>query len=396
MSNAPGPAPEPGADARAHSAALTRRIGEEIDSAGGAISFHRYMELALYEPGLGYYAAAGGAALADSDDFVTAPAVSPLFARCLARQCREVLAATGGGDILEPGPGSGALAAGVLAELERLDWLPDRYRLLEVSAELRVQQRAAIAAEVPHLLDRCQWQEHWPAPAFSGVIIANEVIDALPVECFRVGESGVEQRCVRREGDGLADVWYPAPAALEAAVRHIEADLGWSLPAGYTSELRPALPAWLTGLAGCLDRGALLLVDYGYVRSEYYLPERNRGTLVCTRAHRAHGDPYDWPGLTDITAFVDFTAVAEGATEAGLELEGFTPQSHFLFSTGLDEVAAEGLALEDERSRLAVASQIKTLTLPGEMGERFNVIGFSRGLDVPLAGFAGRDLSRRL
>ena len=395
MNRTATPAPEPSPQAQAHSRELVRRIHAAIDSAAGELSFHDYMRMALYEPGLGYYAAAGGDALGGADDFITAPGVSPLFARCLARQCAEVLAAIDGGDILEPGPGTGVLAAGILAELEALGRLPAQYRLLEVSAELREQQVATLRERVPHLLERCHWHAAWPEH-FSGVIVANEVADSLPVEGFRISEGGVEQRCVGREEDELVDRWRTAPPAVAAAVAHIEADLGRQLPVGYQSEFAPSLPGWVAGLADCLERGALLLIDYGYVRAEYYLPERTMGTLVCTRAHRAHGDPYDWPGLTDLTAFVDFTAITEAATDAGLELEGFTPQNHFLFATGLDDVAAGAIASADERTRLFASHQIKTLTLPGEMGERFNVIGFSRGLDAPLAGFAGLDLSRRL
>ncbi len=388
-------APAPSFAAREHSERLVERIRAAIDAAGGALAFHEYMHMALYEPGLGYYAAAGGAALGDGEDFVTAPSVSPLFARCLARQCAEVLAATGGGEVLEPGPGSGVLAAGLLVELERLGQLPERYHLLEVSAELRERQREAIAADAPHLLDRCQWHDRWPPP-FRGVIVANEVADALPVEVFRIGAEGVERRCVGWRDGGFVDIWSPAPQPLAQAVVGLERDLGRELPTGYVSEYRPQLPAWIAGLADCLQQGALLLIDYGYVRSEYYLPERDQGTLVCTRAHRAHGDPFDWPGLTDITAFVDFTAIVEAAVDAGLDLEGFTPQNHFLFSTGLEEVAAGALAADDDRTRLFASRQVKVLALPGEMGERFNVIGFSRDLETPLAGFAGLDLSRRL
>lgn len=387
--------PEPDADARAHSEALRRRIREEIDAAGGAIPFSRYMELALYEPGLGYYAAAGGAVLAAGADFVTAPEVSPLFARCLARQCAEVLAATGG-DILEPGAGSGALAADLLAALEALETVPRRYRILEPSGELQRHQRERIAARVPHLLDRCVWEQAWPE-RFHGVVVANEVLDAMPVEGFRVTAAGPEQRCTTTAADGsLLDAWRTAPQPVRRAVTSIEADLGRGLETGCRSEYNPWLPDWFAGLGASLERGAVLVVDYGYVRSEYYLPERSMGTLVCTRAHRAHDDPYDWPGLTDITAFVDFTAVTEAATGAGLELEGFTPQAHFLIGCGLDEVAADALASDDERERLAAAQQVKQLTLPGEMGERFNVIGFSKGLEVPLSAFAVNDLSRRL
>ncbi len=387
--------PEPGHDARAHSERLRQRIREEIETAGGSIPFRRYMELALYAPGLGYYAAAGGAVLPEQGDFVTAPGVSPLFARCLARQVAEVLAQTGGGEVLEPGPGSGLLAAGLLAELERLQCLPDRYRLLERSAELQDRQRSTLAERVPHLLERCVWQTQWPRP-FDGVMVANELLDAFPVEGFRRSETGVEQRCVAVADDGFDDAWRPAPDALRLAVEHIEADLGRSLPTGHVSELQFDYSGWFAGLSDCLRRGALLLIDYGYVRHEYYLPERSGGTLVCNRAHRAHGDPYDWPGLTDISAFVDFTAVTEAATGAGFELEGFTPQAHFLFSSGLEEIVEEAMAKADERECLRLARQVKTLTLPGEMGERFNVIGFSRGLETPLSGFALNDLSHRL
>ena len=387
--------PDPPGDARTHSERLAAHIREALAAAGGRIPFRQYMELALYAPGLGYYAGAGGAGLGARTDFVTAPELSPLFARCLARQCAETLGALGGGDLLEPGAGSGILAAGLLVELERLDSLPRRYRILEVSAELAARQRATLAERVPHLLDRCVWESAWPAP-FEGLVLANEVLDAIPVEGFRIADGGVEQRCTVSDGEGFADTWAPAPEALARAVAHVEADLGYRLPTGYVSELRPQLGAWFEGLSSALSRGAIVLIDYGYVRREYYLAERNVGTLVCTRAHRAHGDPYDWPGLTDLTAFVDFTAVTEAAVAAGFELEGFTPQAHFLFSTGLEDVAAEALTADDERERLLASQAVKKLTLPGEMGEKFNVIGFSRGLDAPMRGFAGNDLSYRL
>ncbi|MEX1080599.1 MAG: SAM-dependent methyltransferase [Halofilum sp. (in: g-proteobacteria)] len=390
----PGPLPEPEADARSHSERLCAVIADEIARAGAEIPFRRYMELALYSPGLGYYAAAGGAGLAGAD-FVTAPQISPLFARCLARQCGEVLDEMGGGDVLEPGAGTGALAAELLAALEAAGRLPNHYRIVELSAELQAHQRAEIERRVPHLLERCIWHGEWPE-AFDGVVVANEVLDAFPVEGFRVSDAGLEQRRMRDEAGALADAWTPAPEELARAVAHIEADLGRALPSGYQSELSPQLAGWFAGLAASLRRGAALFVDYGYVRSEYYLPERATGTLVCTRAHRAHDDPYDWPGLTDITAFVDFTAVTEAATAAGFALEGFTPQAHFLFASGLEQIAAEARGEVDERGELYLAQQIKTLTMPGEMGERFNVIGFSKGLSAPLTGFARNDLSHRL
>lgn len=392
----PSNLPEPGEAARDHSRALLARIREAIVGAGGSIPFRRYMEMALYEPGLGYYAAAGGAGLGEATDFVTAPEVSPLYGRCLARACAQVLDVTGG-DVFEPGAGSGALAGELLAELEALGRLPLSYRILEPSAELQAQQRRRIAARAPHLVERCVWHTDWPA-GLTGVVIANEVLDAFPVDGFRIADDArVEQRrTIAPAEGGLADAWAPAPEALVAAVRHIESDLGRALPPGYCSEFNPLLGAWFAGLAGALERGAALFVDYGYVRSEYYLPERSMGTLVCSRAHRAHGDPYDWPGLTDVTAFVDFTAVTEAATAAGLELEGFSPQAHFLIGCGLEAVASDAMAAADERTRLVASQQVKQLTLPGEMGERFNAIGFSEGLDEPIRAFATNDLSRRL
>ncbi len=393
---APSNLPEPSEAAQAHSRALLARIRETIADAGGSIAFRRYMEMALYEPGLGYYAAAGGSGLGEGADFVTAPEVSPLYGRCLARPCAQVLDATGG-DVFEPGAGGGALAGELLAELEALGSLPAHYRILEPSAELQAQQRQRIAARVPHLVGRCVWHTAWPE-GLTGIAVANEVLDAFPVEGFRIAaDARIEQRrTIAPAEGGLADAWAPAPEAMVAAVRHIESDLGRPLPPGYRSEYNPLLAAWLAGLAGCLEHGAALFVDYGYVRSEYYLPERSMGTLVCSRAHRAHDDPYDWPGLTDITAFVDFTAVTEAATAAGLALEGFSPQAHFLIGCGLEAVAADALAAADERTRLMASQQVKQLTLPGEMGERFNAIGFSKGLHTPIRAFATNDLSRRL
>ena len=387
--------PTPSAEAQQHSARLAEVIRAEIEAAGGMIPFRRYMELALYAPGLGYYAAAGSDQLTEAADFITAPSVSPLFARCVARQCAEVLQELGGGDVFEPGAGSGVLAAEILAELDRLEALPGRYRILEPSPALQDAQRRIIEQKVPALSDRVEWLHAWPE-AFDGVVVANELLDALPVEGFRIGERGPEQRCTVVDRGGFADSWRPAPDELARETAHIEADLGYPLPQGYASEIQTAYGGWFDGLAGSLRRGAVLLIDYGYVRSEYYLPERHMGTLVCTRAHRAHDDPYDWPGLNDITAFVDFTAVTEAATEAGFELEGFTPQAQFLFATGLESIAESALAAEDERERMLASQAIKRLTLPGEMGEKFNVIGFSKGLERTLVGFSQRDLSRRL
>ncbi len=374
--------PEPEPEARARSDALVARIrGEIAASPEGTIPFSRYMERALYEPGLGYYS--GGATnFGPAGDFVTAPEISPLFGRCVGRQIAEVLSAMGGGDVLELGAGTGSLAKAALDELAAAGHRPE-WIILEPSPELRQRQAGALA-------DRIAWTNRLPA-AFSGVIVANEVADALPVDRFRIAGGEVREMAVGLDGEGFA--WRPrrASAVLERRIREVVqiADC----PDGFTSEIRPALGAWVRTLAGSLERGLLLLADYGLPRREYYAPQRSDGTLICHYRHRAHGDPFLWPGLQDITAWVDFTAVAEAGTSAGLVLEGFTPQSAFLSGTGLPGMVA---GEEDAGRRARLANEARQLVLPGEMGERFRVMGLSRGLAPALSGFALVDLARRL
>ncbi|HEV2112109.1 MAG TPA: SAM-dependent methyltransferase [Gammaproteobacteria bacterium] len=381
---APGlPAPAP--DALAHSRRLGARIREEIRAAGGAVPFVRYMELALYAPGLGYYSA-GARKFGAAGDFVTAPELSPLFSRCLARQCAEVLQALGEGDVLELGAGSGVMAADMLLELERLERLPREYLILEVSADLRQRQRALLEARLPHLLPRVRWLDSLPE-RFDGVILGNEVLDALPAERFRKTATGYEQYCVAEQGEGFAWMTGVAPGELSAALSALESTLPALLPTGYSSEICTALPPLFASLSAALWRGAALFLDYGYPRAAYYHQERSMGTLMCHYRQRAHGDPFLYPGLQDITAHVDFTAVAEAATAAGFELAGYTTQAHFLMALGIAAFADAGLE---------PARQVKLLTLSEEMGERFKAIGFIKGMDVPLSGFALRDLSRTL
>jgi SAM-dependent MidA family methyltransferase len=376
--------PEPSVEAQAHSEKLIARIVDEIAANGGCISFARYMELALYAPGLGYYSA-GSRKFGAVGDFVTAPEISPLFSRCLARQAADVLRELGGGDVLEVGAGSGVMAAEVLAELAALDALPAHYDILELSAELRARQRETIAARVPHLLERVRWLDALP-DTFRGVVLANELLDALPVQCFEVTADGVMERCVAWSGERF--VWTlaaPEDARLIEIVR--------GLPVGYVSEVNLAAQAWVASIAAMLTAGVALLVDYGYPRHEYYYPERTRGTLMCHYRHRAHGDPFVYPGLQDITAHVDFTAIAEAAVDAGLHVAGYNTQGFFLLGCGLTELAPQ---TEDERQQILVAQQIRTLTLPGEMGERFKVMALARNVDAPLRGFALQDLRSRL
>ena len=379
--------PPPDPDAAAHGARVARHVAAAIDAAAGALSFADYMEAVLYAPGLGYYSA-GSHKLGADGDFVTAPETSPLFARAIAAQFAEI-----GGDVLEVGAGSGRFAADALVELARLGALPDRYLILEVSADLRTRQRVTLEALAPALLGRVEWLDALPA-GFDGTLFANEVLDALPVERFRRTADGVEQLTVVRDGARFDWGARPAHAAVAAAVAHLESDLGAPLPVGYTSEVNLRLAPWLAALAAPLARGAALFVDYGMSRREYYAPERDGGTLRCHYRHRAHDDPFVWPGLQDLTAQVDFTAVAEAGVAAGFEFAGYTTQAHLLVGCGLTRLLDEPLA--DERAALVRMQQARRLVQPEEMGERFKAIGFTRGVDAPLAAFSARDLSDRL
>ncbi len=387
--------PEPGEEARAHARRVLAHLAERIAAAGGALPFDRYLEEVLYAPGLGYYSA-GSRKLGAAGDFVTAPELSPLFARCLARPCAEVLARLGGGDLLELGPGSGVLAAGLLEALAGLDALPRRYLLLERSAELRERQQALLGERLPGALAaRVEWLEALPEPGFRGVMLANEVLDAIPAQRFRKGAGGtVQEAAVGLEDGRLVWRWVAAPAPLRAEVAAIEADLGRALEPGYCSELAPARSAWVRALGERLERGLLLLVDYGYPRAEYYHPERRDGTLMCHYRHRAHPDPLRFPGLQDISVHVDFTAVALAGREAGLDLAGYTTQAELLLACGLLDLLGE--AEPGSAAFYDLTRQVKLLTFPGQMGDLIKAIALARGLDAGLTGFAGRDLRHTL
>jgi len=385
--------PPPDAVGRAHSERLTALILSRM--AEGALSFADYMTQALYEPGLGYYMA-GAPKFGARGDFITAPELSPLFGQCVAAQCLEVLsslAETAG--ILELGAGNGLLAASILSALEPSRALP--YLILEPSAELRERQQALLSGALSgDVLSRVRWIDSLPV-GFSGVVLANEVMDALPVERFARQEGRLWQVGVEHGEAGFRDVLRSAPTAIETAVHAIERDLGQALPDDYASEFCPELGPWVAALADSLSAGVILLADYGYPRREYFLAERNRGTLTCHYRHRAHGDPYFLPGLQDITAHVDFTRVAEAGVDAGLSLLGYTSQAAFLLGCDLQgRVEATQGALASETERFAQARAIRTLTLPGEMGERFQFIALGKGYDRPLRGFVLQDLAHRL
>lgn len=381
--------PEPDANAYEHSRLLCDHIRGVIADEGGNISFARYMELVLYAPGLGYYSA-GARKFGAEGDFITAPELTPLFSRCLARQCRQILADLTGGNILELGAGSGIMACDILLELEQLNCLPAQYMILEVSADLRERQKATIQQHIPHLSSRLNWLDTLPKNGIEGVILANEVLDAVPVHRFVLKDSVIgDQRVISEGGQFAWKVMPPAPA-LETGVEEALQSLSFPLPEGYTSEINLGLKPWLRSLADVLTRGAMLFIDYGYPAKEYYHPRRIDGTLLCHYRHRVHDDPFIYPGLQDITASVNFTQVAQIAVDTGLSVNGYTTQAYFLLACGLEELMAN-YEMMDTKPRLELTRQVKILTLPGEMGERFKVMALARGLDGPLRGFALMD-----
>ncbi len=385
--------PQPTPEEAAHSEKLIERIRDEIDAHRGWISFARYMELALYDAGLGYYSA-GAVKLGHAGDFITAPEISPLFSRCLASQCVEIFAHIEQPDILELGAGSGVMAADVLLELEALGHLPAHYYILEVSADLRERQRETIVARAPQHLGRVQWLDAWPS-GLRGVVLANEVLDAMPVERFSIRGAQVNAIGVTWQLGRLDWSEAHAEPALEKAVRDIEASLDAPLPDGYRSEVNLYLRPWMQGLGDALQEGVVLFIDYGLPRAQYYRAERSEGTLLCHYRHRFHDDPLILPGVQDIGAWVDFTAVAEAGVDAGFSLAGFTTQAHFLIGCGIEHYLA-ALAEADLKDRVQLARQTMLLTLPGEMGEKFKVIGLAKNYDYPLRGLAVRDLSGSL
>jgi SAM-dependent MidA family methyltransferase len=385
--------PLPDELAQAVSNRLLKQIRRAIDQTSHGIPFDRFMEMALYAPGLGYYVA-GSRKFGEAGDFVTAPEVSPLFAQCMARQAVPVLEPLEQGDVMEFGAGSGAMAADMLAELEQLECLPRHYTIMEISPELQARQRETLHQRVPHLLERVVWLQRLPE-AFEGFVIANELLDAMPVSRFRIGESGVEESFVRYGDEGLEERFYAAETPqLATAVENLSTNVG-GLSVGYQSEINLRQASWVQALAQSLQRGVVILVDYGYCAREYYHPQRSRGTLMCHYRHRAHDDPFRWVGLQDITSHVDFTAAARVGVEAGFHLGGYTTQAHFLLANGLDTLLAESDP-DDLVRHMALMQGVKRLTLPSEMGERFKVLGMLKGMEMNLQGFSLRDFCERL
>lgn len=384
------PLPEPAADAQAASRELAACIAASIRSAGGWLPFVDYMDMALHLPGLGYYA---GGSLKFGDwhaggDFVTAPELTPLFGQSLARQVAQVLGAVPSAStfVLEVGAGSGRLAADLLQALEALGSLPAQYQILELSGELRARQKQTIFAAVPHLAGHVAWLDALPEN-FSGCVVANELLDAMPTHAvaWRQDEhGGLMERGVTLSSDGFAWGERPATGALARAMAALP------ITAPYASEIGLAAQAWVAEWGRRLRQGAIILIDYGLPRHELYHPQRQHGTLRCHYRQRAHDNPFWWPGLSDITSHIDFTAVAEAGFDAGLDVLGYTCQANFLINCGIGELLVERQRTGGEQA-VRASGAVQTLLAPGEMGELFKVIALGRDLTAPLQGFARGD-----
>jgi SAM-dependent MidA family methyltransferase len=378
-------------------AAVLAAVRAAIAAADGWLPFDEYLQLVMYAPGLGYYSA-GSAKFGASGDFITAPELSSLFGYCVARQCAPLLgqlrAVGAAADILELGAGSGRLALAVLTRLASLEALPDRYLILEVSGELRARQQALLSNLSADLRHRVVWLDTLPTQPLHAVMLANEVADALPFKRFVVGTQGVNELGVTVGATGALRLGeHTAAPALLTEYRRMLRQLGAPLPAGYASECCPLLDGWIAGLAHALAAGAILLFDYGVGRSEYYHAQRSSGTLRCHFRHRAHDDALLHPGLQDITAWVDFTRVAEAATACGLEVAAYCTQTAMLLGAGID---AELQAAASDVQRARLASEARQLLMPGEMGESFKCMVLAKDCEVDAPGFAPQDLRRQL
>ncbi len=362
-------------------------IAEKIAQEGD-LPFAAYMQLALYHPTLGYYNN-GGQKFGAGGDFITAPEISPLFGQCIATQIAPVLAQCHHADILEFGAGSGQLAVDILQMLFSMGQLPSHYYIVELSAELQNRQREKILASAPYMQDKVIWLTALPEN-FKGVMLANEVLDAMPVDRFCFQDNQLWEYVVGCKEGECQEKLVPAKKVL------IDALSKYNIPfsQNYQSEINSQLPAWINSLSAAMTQGLVLLIDYGFPRREYYHPDRWMGTLMCHYQHTAQTNPYLSPGLQDITAHVDFTAVSESAVSAGFEIAGYTTQAHFLLGCGLMELAAKQQL--DIEENWAMSQAIKKLVLPSEMGELFKVMALTKGLSIPMAGFSLRDMREKL
>ena len=348
--------------------------------------FSRFMELSLYHTEFGYYRN-GTVKFGREGDFITAPEISPLFAACLANQCVDIFSTMSSRVVVEFGAGSGRLAVDLLHALKKNSCEVDRYIIVELSAELQQRQQSMIAREAPDFLPCVTWCQTLPEQC-DAVVIANEVLDAMPVEMFEVRED-LYQLGVQKHNQTLG---WSRRVVTETKLREAVAQLNLEVDFQYKSEVNLFIKPWIKSISNCLRHGVVLIIDYGFPRKEYYHPERREGTLMCHYRHRSFADPLIMPGLHDITAHVDFTAVAEAADEAQLGVLGYTSQAVFLSNCGLDQM----LHAPSVRQQYENAQQVKLLTMPTEMGELFKVMALGKGYDEPLKGFRYYDQLFRL
>jgi len=365
-------------DSEQHSLALVDVIRERIKQ-HNSISFAQYMQMVLYQPGLGYYSS-GSHKFGKHGDFITAPEIGPLFAQCMAQQFQQVLSQVDTPMILELGAGTGQFAYDCLLELEKLNCLPNNYYILEVSADLKQRQAKKIQNLPNNLSYRVKWISQPLLEKFNGVIFANEVLDALPVEVFKIIDNQFQQMQVSWD-EGFRQTFKPMPEHLKKQMR----DKELKLAENYISEFIPNLASWLKSISQNLNQGIVLFADYGYERSAYYHPQRNQGTLVCFHQHQANFDYFKNVGIQDMTAFVDFTAVAEAADACGFEVGGYTTQAHFLMSLGIEQKLGD--SEHDYTNYYQNTTEMKKLVMPNEMGEKFKVIALSKNFDDELMGF---------
>jgi len=367
---------------------LVQKICGAAKGLPDGLPFADFMRMALYDPQLGYYSA-GKHKFGEGGDFVTAPELGSVFAYCVADQIEQVLREITGGSILEAGAGRGVLAADILLELERRDCLPKNYLILELAHGLRTIQRETLEDKAPHLCDRVQWLDRLPEH-FEGVVLGNELLDAMPVDLFEIQQQEpVAINIVCKDGAPAFQVGGDLPAKVIERLQELD------LPVGYRSEINQQAEAWIASVADCLDCGVILLIDYGFPRAEFYHPQRDTGTLMCHYRHHNHGDPLSLIGLQDITAHVDFTAMAEAAVDNGLDVLGYTSQGAFLVASGMEQLV-NASSPEAAADHMALTNQINKLTHPAEMGELFKVIAFGKGFEQPLKGFVLQDRRHRL
>lgn len=393
--------PQPEAQAKKQSQLVKQCIQDACKPGDGWINFSEFMNIALYQPALGYYSG-GSQKFGEKGDFITAPEVSALFGQCLANQVAEVFqnleSANGEKALLvEFGAGSGILAADLLLQLERLGCLPEQYLIIELSAELKQRQKETISNKAGHLLNTVQWLDQLPEAVSNAVVIANEVLDAMPLECFKVANKAgdIESLMLGFDNDELVSCYQPAGDAVLQKISEMQQRSEFTLSENYKSEYNPAIAGWLSAIESQIKNLVILLIDYGYNEKEYYQSDRVNGTLLCYYQHRAHDNFLWWPGLQDITAFVNFTDVAYSAHDSGLQVSGYTTQAAFLLANGLAELHAAQVT-DEVQQQIKLSQQIKTLTLPSEMGDKFKVMVLTKNYEEPLTGFSMLDLRNRL